>query len=503
MNRVIRSTAAGLSLFVTAAWSLAAGPSERVRESAVAGLFYPANPSVLARTIDRLLDAGSTPAPPGALKALICPHAGYAYSGPVAAAGFRLLRGSDFDTAIILAPSHYAWVEAGSVTDADVFRTPLGDATISPMARQLAQIRPFALEPDCRVQRPGWAAQSSRGVPSRETANSWEHADEVEVPFLQRTLPEAQLVPVVCGEIDAAAAARALDRVIDDRTVLIVSSDLSHYHADEQARELDHRCIEAILRIDPAAMARQEACGRTPILTLLHLAGSRSWKAQLLDYRHSGDTSGDKSRVVGYAAIAFYAPEGQEGTLSAAERRWLLDLARKSVDLAVAGKPPPEVAPADVGPALTRSQACFVTLTKRGALRGCIGNLMPQHALYRGVIQNAVSAALRDPRFPPVRPDEVAQLEIEISVLTVPEPLAFASPEDLLDQLQPQRDGVILQIGSRAATYLPQVWSQLPDKVRFLESLAEKAGCDPNDWRGRDVRVSTYRVEVFGESRGE
>jgi len=139
-------------------------------------------------------------------------------------------------------------------------------------------------------------------------------------------------------------------------------------------------------------------------------------------------------------------------------------------------------------------------LTKRGQLRGCIGHIFPQEELYRAVMDNARNAALRDPRFTPVQPDELDKIEIEVSVLTVPEPLAFSSPDDLLNKLRPHRDGVVLQIGGRGATYLPQVWEQIPDKVHFMDSLAEKAGLAPDAWRGRDTKVLIYHVEAFKES---
>jgi len=117
------------------------------------------------------------------------------------------------------------------------------------------------------------------------------------------------------------------------------------------------------------------------------------------------------------------------------------------------------------------------------------------------VVDNARSAATRDPRFQPVRPDEVNKIKIEISVLTVPQPLTFSSPADLLDKLEPGEDGVVLRIGPATATFLPQVWEQLPDKVQFLNNLSEKAGCAPNDWRGANVSVSIYHVEAFDESQ--
>ena len=153
-----------------------------------------------------------------------------------------------------------------------------------------------------------------------------------------------------------------------------------------------------------------------------------------------------------------------------------------------------------LAPKFTEAKGCFVTLTKRGELRGCIGYILPQGPLYRAVVENARNAALRDPRFPAVSPGEVDQLEIEISVLTEPLPLFFSSPEDLLRKLQPGADGVVLQIGGRGATYLPQVWEQIPDKVEFLNNLAEKAGCDPSAWREPGASVLIYHVESFKES---
>ena len=474
-----------------------AADAPKVREPAVAGLFYPKDRAALGWTIDTLL-AAVPPEKVEGLKALVCPHAGYAYSGPVAASAYRLLPGGEFTTVVVMGPSHYAYLRGASVTDAEWFRTPLGDVPISPKARELARLAPFALEPACEVERPAWSGQSSRAAPATDTADTWEHSVEVEVPFLQRTLRNFQLVPVVVGEVSPSEAARALGQIIDDRTLIVASSDLSHYHPYDRARELDHRCVDAICRLDTAAMADQEACGKMPILILMEVARSRGWQARLLDFRNSGDTSGDRSRVVGYAAIAFFAPPAT--ALAPAERKDLLGLARRAVRSAAAHLPPPEASPDKLGPNTAATRACFVTLTKRGNLRGCIGNLLARGPLYQAVLDNARDAALRDPRFFPVSADEVDGLAIEISVLTEPKPLSFSTPEDLMEKLRPGEDGVVLEIGSRGATYLPQVWEQIPDKKAFLESLSEKAGCDPSDWRLPGVKVLTYRVEAFKES---
>jgi AmmeMemoRadiSam system protein A len=178
----------------------------------------------------------------------------------------------------------------------------------------------------------------------------------------------------------------------------------------------------------------------------------------------------------------------------------LLDLARKAVRESVATGRLPEVSPDGLAARITGSKGCFVTLTERGELRGCIGYIMAQGPLYQAVLENARNAALHDPRFPTVSPREVDRLEIEISVLTTPRPLLFASPEDLLEKLHPHQDGVVLRIGGRSATYLPQVWDQLPDKVDFLNNLAEKAGCEPDAWRQPGALVLIYHVEAFKES---
>lgn len=195
--------------------------------------------------------------------------------------------------------------------------------------------------------------------------------------------------------------------------------------------------------------------------------------------------------------VASGAPDSEN--LAAAERKFLLELARETLARVTAEDNLPEVAAEDLPPKLREKKACFVTLTKNGALRGCIGHLTALEPLYEAVAENARNAALRDPRFPPVAPDELDQIKIEISVLTEPQPLAFSSPDDLLNKLHLNEDGVLLHIGPRMATFLPQVWAQIPDKVEFLGHLSRKAGCDPSAWRGNDVSVSIYHVECFEE----
>ncbi len=477
----------------------AARGAQRVREPAVAGLFYPGEAAKLSKALDALLAAAPKHHIPR-LKGLVCPHAGYEYSGQTAAIAYKLLAGSDVRTVVVIGPSHYALLRGACIPDADAYQTPLGRVPISEKAKALAAVPPFALEPRSLVQRPGWWRQAPKAAPEegRDTPETWEHSVEVQVPFLQKVLKNFKLLPVVVGEADPEQMAKALAEQLDDHTIVVASSDLSHYHTYETAKGLDSRCVKAIGDMDIDAMRSQEACGKLPILTLLHLARQKGWKAQVLDYRNSGDVTGDKDHVVGYAGVAFYAPAPEN--LTAAERKFLLDLARRTLMSVTTGGGLPEATNKDVPPKLLEKKACFVTLTKSGALRGCIGHLTALEPLHQAVAENARNAALRDPRFPPVETGELADIKIEISVLTEPQPLAFSSPEDLLSKLHPNEDGVLLHIGPRTATFLPQVWEQIPDKVSFLEHLSQKAGCESSAWRGKDVTISIYRVECFEEA---
>jgi AmmeMemoRadiSam system protein A len=219
----------------------------------------------------------------------------------------------------------------------------------------------------------------------------------------------------------------------------------------------------------------------------------KGWAAQLLGTGHSGEADQETERAGSGRVPRAAAPLQAEFT--EAERKYLLELARDTLARVLTERDPPEVAPVDSR--LAQKRACFVTLTKSGELRGCVGQILAQAPLYQAVMDNACGAALRDPRFPHVQAEEVSQLSIEISVLSQPDRLSFASPEDLLDQLHPLEDGVLLQINGRLATFLPQVWEQVPDKVEFLERLAQKAGCGASAWRSNDAAVSIYRVESF------
>lgn len=478
---------------------------EKIRRPAVAGLFYPADKAELTKTVDGMLAAAKDLSLPK-VRALICPHAGYEYSGKTAALAYRQVSKSDVQTVVLLGPSHTSSFVGAAVADAIGFETPLGMIRTAPRGRELAALHPFTIDPNARIRPPEW----SRHAPLKpwEVANphTWEHSLEVQLPFIQRVLPKAQIVPVVMGEVDPIRAARILANWIDDKTLIVVSTDLSHYESYDDAKKQDAACIKAICDLDPRRLRPEDACGSAAVQTLIYVAQQKKWKPRLLEASNSGDTAGGKSRVVGYAAIAFCdaGPEQKPakpkaGQVSADQRKFLLKLARDTLVKVVNQQPAPEPDAAKLKSPLTEDRACFVTLTRSGQLRGCIGCTAPEEPLYKSVIHKAEDAALKDHRFPPVSPAELTNLNIEISVLTVPKRLEYKTPEELLKKLRPNVDGVLLKMGDAQSVFLPQVWEQVPDKEKFMNNLARKAGRPEAAWREPGTEVYLYQVEAFKE----
>jgi MEMO1 family protein len=505
--------------------------SGKVIRPAVAGLFYPKHPTSLAKDVDKLLaDAKSEPV--RNLRALVCPHAGYEFSGKTAAIGYKQLAGRQPRTVIVMGPSHTAIFRGAAVADAETVETPLGAIPVSPKAAELGKLAPFAQNPPCQVQRPQWWQASPKELPpfGQETPFTWEHSVEVQLPFLQRVLKDFKVVPVVFGEVAPEQAASALLKVIDDDTLLVASSDLTHYLPYDVAKSFDTTTVRAISSAnvewleeeDAMLRARSQgqvsvACGKDPILTVMYIARQKGWKAKLLDYRNSGDTAGGKQAVVGYAAIAFYAPAGgtadkaeksagNADLYTTAERKCLLDLARRSLVAAANRQPAPEL-DKTLPEKLAEPRACFVTLNKQHKLRGCIGSVFPTEPLAQAVVNMARSAAIEDHRFSVVKPEELKEIQVEVSVLTLPQRLAHNSAAEVLAGLRPGVDGVVLRVGTHQGIFLPQVWEHFRgrdgfQKEAFLNELAEqKAGIEAAAWKRSDARILTFQVEAFEEAK--
>jgi AmmeMemoRadiSam system protein A len=310
---------------------------------------------------------------------------------------------------------------------------------------------------------------------------------EVQIPFLQAVLGEFDVVPLVVGDAETDDVAQALEHLWGgEETLVVVSTDLSHYLGYRQAQERDRATVRRILALDDA-LHPHEACGAIPLNGALRLARRRGLTPRLLDLRNSGDTAGGRDRVVGYASLVFDD--------DAALGRALLAIARNAIAQPL-GRASVEQ---DSHPALATPGACFVTLrSEDGELRGCRGSIEPTRPLADDVYANAQASAFDDWRFAPVTAAEWDHLRIEVSLLGPLQPLHGSSEEQLLAALRPGIDGVTLRWRGHHAVLLPQVWSQLPQPASFLGALKVKAGLATSFW-APDVQLQCFGVRKFGD----
>ncbi len=478
-----------------------------VRPPAVAGMFYPADSSQLRQLVsDQLAAVQELPEIDGRIIAIIVPHAGLVYSGPIAAYSYKALQGHDIREVILCGPSHKYRFKGLSVYGPGVaWKTPLGTVVSDNKLcdKMIAYDRNIKVVPEAQTQ---------------------EHSLEVQLPFLQTVLDSFTIVPIVAGSQDKAGTkllANALSSLApDEHTVMIASSDWQHYRPASVGGHMDSLGMKCLQELDPdrlqryLAEGRVEACGGGPVVAVLEAAIAKGAdRVKILKYGDSGDAFGDKSQVVGYLAAVIYKSNttdaGNESSvrgskmtemeaeqmgmfsLTDSEKKELLTIARQSiVGYLAEGKLPEFTVPEN----LQEPGAAFVTLTKGGHLRGCIGHTVAGMPLYQTVASCAVSAALRDPRFPPIREDEVDSLHIEISVLT---PLQEVKS---LNDIQVGRDGLMVVKGHYSGLLLPQVASDYGwDKTRFLEHTCQKAGLPKEAYKFSGTTIYRFQALIFEE----
>lgn len=450
------------------------------RPAAVAGSFYPADADSLRHEIGRCLAGHAVYSPqPGALKALIVPHAGTMYSGSTAGHAYAQLAPlrDKIRRVVLLGPCHRVAVRGLAAPGVAGFATPLGRVPLDVLG-----IAALADLPQ---------------VVFSDAAHAQEHALEVQLPFLQTVLGEFTLVPLAVGDASEAEVAQVLERLWDgDETLILISSDLSHFHPYRAAQKIDNASVAQILALAPLP-SHEQACGALPINGLLDVARRRGLHIVKLAQCNSGDTAGDPQRVVGYAAFALYQPQAQEDELGPA----VLGLARSAIarHFELAGKAQPGRHGLPMPPVLAAPGASFVTLTLNRRLRGCIGSLEPRRPLREDIEANAVAATCRDWRFAPLRAEAFSHLRIEVSLLSGRQPLLFEDEADALAQLRPHIDGVVFEWDWHRSTFLPQVWSELPEPGDFLGELKQKAGL-PRDWWSSDLRLYRYQVQKWKET---
>lgn len=458
-----------------------------IRRPAVAGTFYPASRDALKRQLAQfMLEAGNAAPQASFPKAIIGPHAGYLYSGPVAARAYGRLttaRGH-VSRVVLIGPSHYVAFRGFAVDMSEAWELPAGPVPLDQEA--IARLVELPM------------------IGRLDHAHEREHALEVHVPFLQHVLGEFRLVPIVAGDAPPDAVASLFDVLWGGQeTLIVVSTDLSHYLDYATCQRVDARTAAAIERFDDSAIGSNEACGQVPTRGLLRIARRRRMVVERLDLRNSGDTAGSRERVVGYGAWALYEAGAREET----ERKeiealgpTLIDMARGGIAVGFdTGQPGRVRGDTALHPRLTAPGAAFVTLRRNGTLRGCIGSPTARQPLGADVVAHAFNAAFCDPRFPALGLLELTGLELTVSVLTHPEELRFADEPDLLAQLRPRVDGLIIEDAGRRSLYLPSVWEEITDPRDFLWSLKQKAGLRAEHFSS-GFRASRFRsLEVKGQ----
>jgi len=458
--------------------------SQIKRAAVYAGQFYDQRPRVLAEQIDSFLEqAKKKSRKTGELRALIVPHAGYSCSGAVAATAYKQVQGLDYKTVIIVGTSHRGGFRGCSIYPEGGYETPLGIVQIDKtLAQKIAGDSGFGFNP---------------------SAHQTEHSIEVQVPFIQRVLPQAKIVPILMGlptQDAVLTLANSLTRILGGKNILVVvSTDLSHYFPKSKANAIDAQTIALLKNFDTETLMKKLQrgenimCGGGGVVSsLLYTKKLGLASIDILQYADSSMTCGPPSEVVGYMAAALYSEDSQpEETLSEEEKKELLRLARTSIINFLKKKREVEYSPKNSRLLLERG--AFVTLKKDGVLRGCIGFSSPVAPLFQTIIQAAVFAAVRDTRFEPVTVSELKGINIEISVLT---PLQKINNPLLIEV---GKHGLFISKGSRSGLFLPQVpiennWTRLT----FLEQACLKAGLPKDAWTsGADLFI--FEAIVFHE----
>lgn len=472
---------------------------ERDRQPVVSGSFYPSGSEKLRSELEGYFASFGRPEAGLRVRAIIVPHAGYVYSGHTAAAGFAAVPSETvYDNIFLIGVSHRYAFEGAAVFSSGNLVTPLGTLKVNKeLGNQLKSTNKWFIEKD--------------------EAHGPEHSLEVQLPFIQYhfTKPPA-VIPILIGTKNITvlkAVSAGLQPWFNDRNLFIISSDFSHYPSYDDARRVDRLTSDAILKGDADAFLRTvrsiEAegtenlatamCGWPAAVVLLYLTGkSEGLQFRNVEYRNSGDAGvGSKDEVVGYNAIVLEKKSAASVafTLTSAERKTLLGIAREAIDASLNGRKPAPVDDSRLTPRLKEPLGAFVTLTKDGDLRGCIGRFTSDEPLWKVVAVMATEAAFGDPRFPAVTKAEFPSLHLEISVLGPMKKI------NSISEIKIGRHGIYIRNGFRSGTLLPQVASERGWTVeQFLGFCArDKAGIGWDGWKDKNTEIFVYEAYVFGE----
>ncbi len=470
---------------------------ENIKKPNVSGQFYPSDPIELSGQIDDFFHKASVEPMDGRIEVMIAPHAGYVYSGPIAAYGYKAASRSSYKTIVVIAASHYVGFSGASVWAQGKFETPLGPIEVdTDFAKKIIDAdKEFAFIPKVFEK---------------------EHSLEVQLPFLQKTFTNFKIVPIVMGQPTFQTCqdlASVLSRIIADRTdvLVVISTDMSHYHSAKIAKSMDGKAIDLVRKLDAAQLWQKcndqtvELCGFAPVTVGLLYAKQKGLDVKILNYGDSGDITGDKQAVVGYFSAVFFKGQGEEKKemkkqndqtifLTSAQKERLLTIAKETIDAYVKTGKVLDFKERD--PRLLANEGAFVTLHENGQLRGCIGNVLGSGPLFLTVRDMAIASATQDPRFRPVTVEELDKLDLEISVLS--KPWRISDP----NEIELGVHGVIVSRGPfNKGLFLPQVATgQGWTREQFLSYLCtEKAGLPADAWKDPSTIIEVFTAQVFSE----
>lgn len=450
------------------------------RDAVVAGAFYPGAADALRAEVAGILER-LTPQPvlPSAPKAVISPHAGYRFSGLLTGVAIRATRGAQVRRVAVLSPSHKHAFPGVALPSADAYRLPGIEVRIDTAA--------------CATLVAAGLAQIL------DAAHAQEHGIETQLPFLHAIHPGASVIPLVVGDAAQAQVAAVVDALaaMKNPPLFVLSSDLSHFLPLDQAAAKDAETARLIETGGYQSLSSKHACGVRVLRGYLASRSGQGARAARLALANSHGASQDAARTVGYGAWALMA-EGKD-MVGADHRALLLRIARQALASGLKRGKAPAVDLSTFPTLLRGYGASFVTLKIDGRLRGCIGSLSAHRPLAEDVVINAYKAGFQDPRFRPLRPEDLGRLSIKIAVLSPARPMAFTSEADLEAQLVPGEDGLILSDGPHRGTFLPMIWDSLPTPRAFLEGLKVKAGLPKDHWSNQ-IKVLRYKTESFETS---
>ncbi len=450
-----------------------------IRKAAVSGSFYSNNRSKLIKEVEEYLST-SVKSIDGDIKAIISPHAGYIYSGRIAGEAYKEIVGEQYDYVVVFAPCHRGRFQGASIFRGEAYETPIGLIKLD-------------------INTIDELINSSNLINFYPEAHKEEHSLEVQLPFLQLSIKNFTLIPVLLGSFnqeELKEIATIFKNFFQNKRVLFVAStDLSHFYQQQKAKELDNAAIDDISTLNynkfynDIISGKTEACGAGAVFIILYLANLNNWNScKVMKYADSSDSSGDKSSVVGYLSAVIYQKDISDLNLS--EKETLHNIAMESIKAAIYNKT------FDLKynrtNLLKEIKGAFVTIKKKGELRGCIGYIQGLKPLDITVKEMALAAAFEDPRFMPVTKDELPQIEIEISVLS-----PLKKIEDI-NQIIPGKHGILIKKGYRSGLLLPQVATEYNwDRVTFLSQTCIKAGLSPKSWEERNTEIYIFTAQIF------